>query len=294
MPFFRRPLDISQGTLRPCTPADITAISRMLRDQAHRFLSASSADLPALLGGAPAVILTHGADVWGAAVAGWPVDDVAWLRALALADGVPVSAGLEAMLPLLASLARQRGVGRLFYAGDLAADTWLQPALAERGWVRQTDVVVYEKHGFAVPSPGNGRVRVRKALFSDLPAVVALDRLSFEPQWVKDQGILGPAIVEQPLFLIAELDDLPVGYAFITSHFQGMLVHLVRIAVDPGARGQQVGVRLLAEVVAFAERGKAESITLNTQQENRAAQRLYEWFGFRRTGESQTVLSCQL
>lgn len=294
MPFFRRPLDLSQATVRPCAPDDITAISRMLRDQAHRFLAAPSADLPALLSGAPAVVLTMGADVLGAAVAGWPVQHVAWLRAMALADSVPVPAGLEALLPPLADSAHQRGVARLFYAGDMAADIWLQPALLARGWVRQTDVVVYEKHGFAVPSPGNGRVRVRKALFSDLPAVVALDRLSFEPQWAKDEAILGPAIVEQPLFLIAELDDLPVGYAFVTSHFQGMLVHLVRIAVDPGARGQQVGVRLLAEVVAFAEHSRAESITLNTQQENRAAQRLYEWFGFRRTGESQTVLSYPL
>ena len=35
-------------------------------------------------------------------------------------------------------------------------------------------------------------------------------------------------------------------------------------------------------------------ITLNTQAYNTAAQRLYEWFGFRRTGERQAILRLDL
>jgi ribosomal protein S18 acetylase RimI-like enzyme len=53
-------------------------------------------------------------------------------------------------------------------------------------------------------------------------------------------------------------------------------------------------VRLLAEVVGYARTLGAESITLNTQVHNATAQRLYEWFGFRRTGEQQTVLRFEL
>ena len=82
--------------------------------------------------------------------------------------------------------------------------------------------------------------------------------------------------------------------AFTTTHFGGRLVHLVRIAVLPAYRGKAIGVRLLADVVAYARSLGAESLTLNTQAHNAAAQRLYVWFGFRRTGEQQTVLRFDL
>jgi len=85
-----------------------------------------------------------------------------------------------------------------------------------------------------------------------------------------------------------------VGYAYATTHFGGRLVHLVRIAVEPTRRGQGVGVRLLADLTAFAQDSGASLITLNTQAYNRSAQRLYEWFGFHSTGERQIVLFCAI
>lgn len=290
MPFFRRTLDITQATAHAAEPPDITAISRLLRDGLHRFLGAASADLPALLASAPAVVLTSGRETWGAAIAGWPTEDTTWVRALVLADGIPIERGLDALLPTFLTRVHAAGVRRLFYAGDSAADNWLQPALRARNWLRQTDVVVYEKNDLTIPSHGNQAVRTRRSLPVDLPAVIALDHLSFDAQWMKDEAVLAPSLFEQPFFLIAELDERPVGYAFATSHFGGKLLHLVRIAVDPAVRGQGVGVRLMAELIQFARTVGAESLTLNTQQENHSAQRLYEWFGFHRTGERQTVL----
>ncbi len=290
MPLFRRSSDLNQAVARPAVAADITALSRMLRDSTHRFLGAASSDLPALIGSAPSVALMHGRDLFGAAVAGWSVDDTSWLRAIALADGISPGPALDTLLPPLFEQLGQRGVHRLFYAGDVTADSWIQPLLLARGWTRQTDVVVYEKTDYLVPDQGGQHVRIRRAQAVDLPAVLALDRLSFDSQWVKDEGALGPALIEQPFFVIADLNGLPVGYAFATNHFNGRLVHLVRIAVDPAARGQGIGVRLMAAVIDFTRQTGADTLTLNTQQENRTAQRLYEWFGFHRTGESQSVL----
>jgi ribosomal protein S18 acetylase RimI-like enzyme len=68
----------------------------------------------------------------------------------------------------------------------------------------------------------------------------------------------------------------------------------VRIAVLPSQQGRAIGVRLLAEVIAFARTRGASTLTLNTQAHNLRAQRLYEWFGFHRTGEQQTVLRYDL
>ena len=93
---------------------------------------------------------------------------------------------------------------------------------------------------------------------------------------------------------MAELNGAVVGYAFVTIHFGGRLVHLVRIAVRPSHQGREIGVRLLAEITAHARAVGAGSVTLNTQANNTSAQRLYEWFSFRRTGEVQTVLRFDL
>ena len=290
MPFFRRTLDIQSATVRLATSADLTAISRLVRDNAHRFLNSSS-DLPALLGSAPGVVLAGRDEIWGLALAGWPLDGVTWVRGLAVADGLSLGGALDRLLPPFHGHLRAHGLHTVFYAGDLSADTWALPNLQERGYVRATDVIVYEKRTLTAPDLGNQEVRVRRAQSVDLARVQAIDRACFEAQWVKDEGVLGPAITgEVPFFVVAEHDGALAGYCFATAHFHGRLVHLVRIAVDPAWQGCAVGVRLMAEVVAFARAQGADSLTLNTQLENQNAQRLYEWFGFQRTGERQLIL----
>ncbi|GAB4213206.1 MAG: GNAT family N-acetyltransferase [Roseiflexaceae bacterium] len=290
MPFFRRPIDIQNSTVRPAGPADVTPIARLLRDSAHRFLSAGTS-LAGLLGQTPALLLCSGSTVLAAAVAGWPAGGITWLRALVIADEAPLGPAMDALLPPFHGQMRDQGLAGVFYAGDLSADSWALPTLQAHGYSRATEVIVYEKRRLDVPSAGNGQARVRRAQTVDLPDVLAIDEACFEPQWYKDEGILGPAITgEAPFFVVAELDGRTAGFAFATSHFSGRLVHLVRIAVHPDWQGKALGVRLLAEVTDYARSLGADSLTLNTQLENHTAQRLYEWFGFRRTGERQTVL----
>jgi ribosomal protein S18 acetylase RimI-like enzyme len=216
------------------------------------------------------------------------------MRGLALADGLMAGPTVDMLLPPFHELLRARGLQKIFYAGDEAADIWIQPVLTARGYLHETDVVVYEKPKLDAPSPGNQAVRVRRAQPVDLPAIIAVDRGSFPPQWTKDENIVGPAIFEVPYFVVAELAGAIVGYAFATMHFEGRLVHLVRIAVLPECRGQAIGVRMLADLVDFARTRGADLLQLNTQSHNSSAQRLYEWFGFIRTGEQQAVLRYDL
>lgn len=294
MRLFRRSLDLGLATVREALPDDLLAISRLLRNSNHHYTSYPPPHMPALLGSVPALVLESGRELWAAAVAGWNTDGCTWLRALTLADGLMVGPSFDLLLPPFHQLLRQHGLLRMFYAGDEAADIWIQPALTARGYTRETDVVVYELPTLASPAPGNLHVRVRPAAAVDLPAVLEVDRACFAAQWHKDESILGPALYEVPYFALAELGERVVGYAFATTHLGGRLAHLVRIAVLPELQGQQIGVRLLAEVVGFARECGASSLTLNTQAHNAQAQRLYEWFGFRRTGEQQTVLRYDL
>lgn len=272
----------------------MTLIARLLRDSGHRFLAAGT-NLGSLLGQTPALLLCSGSSVWGAAIAGWPTNRITWLRALVVADEAPLGPAMDALLPPFHSLLHTQGLDGVFYAGDLSADSWALPTLQAHGYSRATEVIVYEKRRLDVPGLGNQAALVRRAQAIDLPDVLAIDTACFEPQWYKDESILGPAITgEVPFFVVAELAGHTVGFAFATSHFGGRLVHLVRIAVHPDWQGHALGVRLLAEVTDYARRQGADSLTLNTQLENHTAQRLYEWFGFHRTGERQMVLRFQI
>ncbi|NTV63929.1 MAG: GNAT family N-acetyltransferase, partial [Oscillochloris sp.] len=141
-----------------------------------------------------------------------------------------------------------------------------------------------------IPHGGNPNVQIRPATSVDIPEVLRLDQTCFEAQWTKGEEILAPAIAQGPLFMIAEQAEHVVGYAYATSHFGGRLIHLVRIAVDPGYQGRQIGIRLLAAVTSFAAGHGATLITLNTQAYNTHAQRIYRWFGFAPTGECQIVM----
>lgn len=274
--------------------ADLTRISRLLRDGSRRFYGLNGNDLVALLTAGSGVVLEAGDELLAVVLSSLPVEGSVWLRAVALAEGVELRATLDVLLPRLHALLRQQGVERVFFSGDEGVEGWLVPALRQRGYLPSTEVVVYEKQQLDIPDGGNPDVQVRPAGMEELPKVLRIDRASFEAQWIKGEEVLGAAALYGSYFVLAELAGQAVGYAYATTHLGGRLVHLVRIAVDPAWRGERIGVRLLADLTAYAQEIGASVITLNTQAYNVGAQRLYHWFGFRPTGERQLVLCCAL
>ncbi|MEM8534899.1 MAG: GNAT family N-acetyltransferase [Chloroflexota bacterium] len=294
MPLFSRGLDINLTVPREGKLDDLMAISRLLRTEKHRFLGVPGSELPALVTGSPTMLLVSGQAIWGVAVAGWPIHDVCWLRVIGFVNGLSPKDGIPALLGPFHALLRSKDVHHVFYAGDISADLWIQPQLQAYGYVYDTHVVVYEKHTMDVPSLGNTQVRIRPVEPVDLATILEVDRTCFTSQWMKDEGVIGSSISVSPFFIAAEFDDEIVGYAFVSSHFDGHLIHLVRIAVDPAYQGLSIGVRLLAEVTLYARSVGAYTLALNTQADNRNAQRLYEWFGFQRTNEQQVVMRYDL
>jgi ribosomal protein S18 acetylase RimI-like enzyme len=291
---FRKSPNLSSASARPVRADDLTKVSRLLRDGGRHYYGLTGGELPTLLEGGHGVALAAGDDLLAVALVSWPAADTCWLRGMALAEGVDLHAGIDLLAPALHAELADRGVRDIYSAGDDTSDTWLSTALQPHGYALATEVVVYEKRDLSIPDLGNPDVQVRSAIGVDIAEVLRLDHACFEPQWTKDDTILGPAITQGPLFLLAEIDGAAVGYAYATSHFGGRLIHLVRIAVDPHRQGQQIGVRLLAAVTSFAIGQGATVITLNTQAYNTHAQRLYRWFGFAPTGERQRILRCQL
>ncbi len=266
-----------------------------LIDQADRWLMNVNIDeAMGLLAGAPALLLLAGDRPRGIILSDWPHEAIAWLRLLALSSGLSTRRAIEALLPPFHETLRARGVAHIYVACADPGDSWAMAALRNAGYVHDTDVIVYEKVRMNIPTQGNPAVRVRAATVGDIPAILAVDTRCFTAEWRKDGVQISLALHDTPRFLVVEDNLEVVGYSFVTTHHEGRLVHLVRIAVLPDRQHRGIGARLLYEVVSYATAIGAQRLTLNTQAYNRNARRLYEWFGFRRTGDRQIILRCDL
>ena len=77
--------------------------------------------------------------------------------------------------------------------------------------------------------------------------------------------------------------DRPVlGYAGLCDYPDEAFVQTM--AVAPAAQGRGLGARLLAELLAEAERRRQRVVSLEVRADNEPAQRLYARHGFARTG----------
>ncbi len=118
------------------------------------------------------------------------------------------------------------------------------------------------------------------ANLADLDAILEVDHAAFTELWWYDRAILQHAL-GQGFFSVAYQRGACVGYQFCTLR-QGR-GHIVRLATHPQWRRQGIGRRLLSEALTSLEHAGAQSITVNTQQDNDASLRLYRRFAFQRT-----------
>lgn len=215
---------------------------------------------------------------------------VAQLRALVVDGNWPLPDTLGALLPCVRRSLRQAGVTILAFVG---VERWLLDGLAANGFAQANTVVTMHqmlhpaKGDWETPSLGNRAAVVRPVTEPDLSEIVEIDRQAFIPLWRNTPLTLTEAMRACPYFCVAEIEQQVVGYAYAS--LTGRHGHLTRIAVHPRYQGQQVGVRLLADVVRFFRDQRVFGVTVNTQQDNVRARRLYEWFGFSLLGQEAEV-----
>jgi ribosomal-protein-alanine N-acetyltransferase len=65
--------------------------------------------------------------------------------------------------------------------------------------------------------------------------------------------------------------------------------HLVRLTINPGMQGYGIGSALLAHALRSYRQQGIRQVTLNTQTDNKAAQRLYAKFGFQPQGSIYNI-----
>jgi ribosomal-protein-alanine N-acetyltransferase len=196
---------------------------------------------------------------------------------------------VHAVITVLQSTLANQGVETLAFVGS---DGWLLAELAAQGFERVNTILTLHKHSLRVPDRGNPDVVVRPVRPAELGDLVAIDEAAFVPLWRHTKEMFRDYQEQCNDFSVAELKGKVVGYYCLSQ--VGRHGHITRIAVHPRYQGQRIGVRLLAEAIAALAQGGVFGITLNTQQDNQRALRLYEWFGFRSLGQEAEVMALQL
>jgi [ribosomal protein S18]-alanine N-acetyltransferase len=123
------------------------------------------------------------------------------------------------------------------------------------------------------------RLAMRRLTYSDLPAVLSVERRSFPTPWSLAMFVLE---LSKPsgICLAASVDDELVGYLVCSRYDQAW--HLMNVAVAPERRRAGVASHLIGRLLE--EAGRELPFTLEVRVSNRAAIAMYEQLGFRSAG----------
>jgi [ribosomal protein S18]-alanine N-acetyltransferase len=120
---------------------------------------------------------------------------------------------------------------------------------------------------------------VRRLAYSDLPAVISIERRSFPAPWSLAMFVLELSKPSGICLVATEGNDL-LGY-LVCSRYDRVW-HLMNVAVVPERRRQGVATRLISQLIA--EAGDQLPFTLEVRVSNRDAITMYERLGFRSAG----------
>jgi ribosomal-protein-alanine N-acetyltransferase len=129
------------------------------------------------------------------------------------------------------------------------------------------------------PSEVSAELPVRRLGYSDLPAVISIERRSFPAPWSLAMFVLELSKPSGICLAATEGDDL-LGY-LVCSRYDRVW-HLMNVAVAPERRRQGVASRLIGRLVE--EGGGELPFTLEVRVSNREAIAMYERLGFRSAG----------
>ena len=277
--------------VRAITQADVSRILRMLDTAWRVYLRLSPLELRARLSDLPGFLAEDGAGLRGFMVIEPYPPDVAFLLAAGLRDTWHPKPFFDLLLPRLEQAARAQNLLKLVYIGSAV---WLVEELKQRGFETQEWVVTLERSGRNWPPElmPPGPAQLRTVTQQDLPAISALDAVTFNQVWHYAIGNIADALVKQGSFVLAELNDRVVGY--IWCEIYGTHAHLSRLAVQPDYQGLGIGTQLLHQAISDALNNGIDHITLNTQEHNLRSLALYRRFDFQTTSQRMPLLSKEL
>jgi ribosomal protein S18 acetylase RimI-like enzyme len=276
--------------VRPATATDAGKLQWLMRNGVYVHVHVDW-HLPGDWLGTPGFVLyarhagTNRERVIGCLAVGADPLPAAWVR-VAVVDSVAAFGQCEAMWAAVVETL-DPAIEELAW---FVTDNWPLHWLDRLGLEPSNTVLTFQKDDLTVaPYTSPPGLDVRPVLVEELPALAAMEAAAFEPRWRHSAQSLYLAWRQSISFDVALLDGQPVGFQFSTGGGGG--AHLARMTVSPEQQGQGIGAALLARALEGYGRRKLRTITLNTQADNLASQRLYARFGFAPTGQQYPVWS---
>jgi [ribosomal protein S18]-alanine N-acetyltransferase len=135
-------------------------------------------------------------------------------------------------------------------------------------------------------------VRIRRAILSDVPAMIALDRQTLTAaHWTEQQyqRLFAPAdsAVSAITFIAEgeqEVGKTPAIHAFLVAHRVDTEWELQNLVVSPGCHRQGIATQLVDKLVAEVRGQKGTAIFLEVRESNQAARAFYKKVGFAESG----------
>jgi ribosomal-protein-alanine N-acetyltransferase len=130
-------------------------------------------------------------------------------------------------------------------------------------------------------------IDIRESRLGDLPRVIRIERVSFGRDSYSLTTFLAHVLRDRKGLLVAEDEEgRLLGYVLVrqTLGWVGLKRGgITSIAVDPAHRRRGAGRALMARALEYLRQSGVKQADLEVGVENRAAQSLYEAFGFRRS-----------
>jgi ribosomal protein S18 acetylase RimI-like enzyme len=164
----------------------------------------------------------------------------------------------------------------------------VQPYLRAGMRVVHTGITMALSHHALGPAEPAEATALEVADESVLEQLLAVDIMCFSDFWRYDARLMAEYLASDRT-VVARREGAIVGYAMCRiDRGHGVIG---RLAVVPAYRGLGVGTLLLTDALRYLHRQGVQRTVLYTQADNEAAQRLYERFGFERTGPRKHLLA---
>ena len=123
-----------------------------------------------------------------------------------------------------------------------------------------------------------GKLSIRDMLENDLPAVLAIEQISFSAPYSKEY-FLNELYKKHVLLNVAIFEGKVIGY--LCADYEKHEAQILNLAIDPDFRRRGAATRLMTQAMRNLKKEGCVFVYLVVRASNTGAQKFYERFGFK-------------